>query len=79
LDGDHSENAVRKDLFHLAPHFSPRALVLFHDCAPWSLAAGPRRVSQEWIDENTIQPIEQTDSILVAQFQGFKSAYNLPP
>lgn len=71
LDGDHSEEAVRKDLKNLLPFFTPESQLLFHDCAPWSVSPGPRRVVQEWVEKKWIQPVDQIDSIFVGRFLGF--------
>lgn len=71
LDGDHSEDAVRKDLKNLLPFFASKALLLFHDCAPWSVSPGPRRVVKEWVEKKWIQPVDQIDSIFVGRFLGF--------
>lgn len=73
LDGDHSEQGVRKDLQNLLPFLRPGALLLFHDCAPWSISAGPRIVAGEWVRHGMMEPIEQKDSIMVARFLGSKT------
>lgn len=67
IDGDHSWEAVSRDLSRLEPFLKSGGLLLLHDCAAYSPTEGPRRLRDEILSAGRFRSLRQIDALWIGE------------